>query len=153
MPTQVSTARALDATEVASATPADPTAVQQYLSHSSFGTAYIRIWTQDVNYVTLLAVAFNDQADAGRMVQLEVDQLRKAGNTYVTAHQDLAGSYAFVISSVTRAGGKTVICEGVWLPVSSYAIETLTCSDRGAWATTAEDLAKQESDLAQRAAR
>ena len=41
------------------------------------------------------------------LVQLGWTTCVKAGNTYVTAHQGLAGSYVFVISSPTRAGNRT----------------------------------------------
>jgi hypothetical protein len=152
LPQHQATARELAADDVASATPADPAKVKGFLSGSSFGAGYIRIWTQDPDYVTLMALAFSRPADAQRMVQLEVAELKTSVNTYVTEHKELPGSYVFVISSQTRSGGKTVICEGVWLPSGNYAIETLTCSERGAWATWAERLAQQESDLVKQVA-
>ncbi len=146
LPQTLAVSHDLAQSDLDSATPADPATVDGFLSHSSFNSASVRIWTQGSNYVTLLAVAFDHTGDATRMVQTVVDNLQASVNTYVTPHQGLPGSYTFVISGNTRAAAKNVICEGVWLPDGHYAIETLTCSDLGAWATLAEELAKQESD-------
>jgi hypothetical protein len=134
--------------QVAAATPADRTAVAQVLAGSSFKDAHVRVWTQDADdYVTVVLVAFNRAADAGRLVQVEVNDMSRGTNTFVKPHADLPGSYVFVIHGATRQGGQAVVCEGVWAPVRSFAIETLTCSATGAWATQAEQLAQQESDM------
>jgi hypothetical protein len=134
--------------QVAAATPADPTAVTGMLAGSSFQKATVRVWTQDRdNYVTVIVVGFTRAGDAGRLVQAEVDDMGKGSNTFVTPHAELPGSYVFVVHGATRQGGKAVVCEGVWAPVRRFAIETLTCSSTGAWATQAEQLAQQESDL------
>jgi hypothetical protein len=146
LPQTIATARALSSNDVATATPADPARVGRFLGAASFRGAYVRVWKQDPDYVTLLAVAFDQPADAVKFVQLEKDDLSKGTNTYVTPHEQIPGSYVFVIHGQTRAGEHSVICEGVWLPAGRYAIETLTCSSTGAWATWAEQLAQQESD-------
>lgn len=146
LPQTITTAQDLSSADVASATPADPTRVGPFLGASSFRAAYARVWKQDPDYVTLLAVEFDRPADAVKLVQLEQDDLSKGTNTYVTPHKEITGSYVFIIHGPTREGATAVICEGVWLPVSRYAIETLTCSSTGAWASWAEQLAQQESD-------
>jgi hypothetical protein len=134
--------------QVAAATPADPTAVARMLAGSSFKNARVRVWTQDAgNYVTVILVAFDRASDAGRLVQVEVNDMSRGSNTFVTPHAELSGSSVFVIHGATRQGEKAVVCEGVWAPVRRFAIETLTCSSTGAWATQAEQLAQQESDL------
>jgi len=134
--------------QVAAATPADATAVTQVLAGSSFKDARVRVWTQDADhYVTVILVAFNAASDAARLVHVEVDDMSKGSNTFVQPHAELPGSYVFVIHGATRQGQQAVICEGVWAPVRRFAIETLTCSSTGAWATQAEQLAQQESDL------
>jgi hypothetical protein len=139
--------------QVAAATPADPTTVTRSLSTSSFRGALARVWTQDAgNYVTLVAVQFALAPDAAKFVQVEVGDLGQGSNTFVTPHAALSGSSVFVIHGATRQGGTAVVCEGVWAPVNRYAIETLTCSSTGAWATAAEQLAQQERDLLQRVA-
>lgn len=134
--------------QVATATPADPGAVTRMLAGSSFKDARVRVWRQGADdYVTVILVTFDRAADAGGLVQVEVNELRGGSNTFVTPHAELPGSYAFVIHGATRAGAQAVVCEGVWAPVRRFAIETLTCSATGAWATQAEQLAQQESDL------
>jgi hypothetical protein len=134
--------------QVAAATPADTAAVTQMLAGSSFKDARVRVWTRDADdYVTVILVAFDRASDAARLVQVEVSDMSKGSNTFVTPHAQLAGSYVFVIHGATRQGGQAVVCEGVWAPVRRFAIETLTCSATGAWATMAEQLAQQESDL------
>ncbi|HXA29485.1 MAG TPA: hypothetical protein VN193_12170 [Candidatus Angelobacter sp.] len=134
--------------QVAAATPADAAAVSQMLAGSSFKDARVRVWTQDADdYVTVILVAFDRASDAGRLVQVEVNDMSGGSNTFVTPHTALPGSYVFVIHGATRQAGHAVVCEGVWAPVHRFAIETLTCSATGAWATQAEQLAQQESDL------
>jgi hypothetical protein len=134
--------------QVAAATPADPTAVTRMLAGSSFKGARVRVWTKDAaNYVTVIAVAFDRAADATSLVQLEVNELSHGSNTFVATHTQLPGSYVFIIHGATRQGEQAVVCEGVWAPVHRFAIETLTCSATGAWATQAEQLAQQEVDL------
>jgi hypothetical protein len=134
--------------QVAAATPADSAAVTQMLAGSSFKTARARVWTQDADdYVTVILVAFDRASDAGRLVQVEVNDMSRGSNTFVTPHAELSGSSVFVIHGATRQGKQAVVCEGVWVPVHRFAIETLTCSSTGAWATQAEQLAQQESDL------
>jgi hypothetical protein len=134
--------------QVAAATPADPTPVARMLAGSSFKHARARVWTQDAaHYVTVIAVEFSRASDATSLVQLEVSELSQGSNTFVTSHAELPGSYVFVIHGATRQGEQAVICEGVWAPVHRFAIETLTCSATGAWATQAEQLAQQEVDL------
>jgi hypothetical protein len=134
--------------QVAAATPADPTAVTGMLAGSSFQSASVRVWKQDPdNYVTVIVVGFHRASDAGGLVQVEVNDMSKGSNTFVTPHAELPGSYVFVVHGATRQGGQAVVCEGVWAPVRRFAIETLTCSSTGGWATQAEQLAQQESDL------
>lgn len=134
--------------QVAAATPADAGAVTQMLAGSSFREARVRVWAQDAaDYVTVIAVAFNRAADAARLVQLEVNDMARGSNTFVTPHAALSGSFVFVIHSATRQAQNAVVCEGVWAPVHRFAIETLTCSATGGWAAAAEQLAQQESDL------
>jgi hypothetical protein len=149
LPQTVATTQVLtEPDQVAAATPADPDAVTQMLRASSFKDAHVRVWTQDVDdYVTLILVAFNRDGDASRLVQLETHELSQGSNTFVQPHTALPGSYVFVIHGATRQGAQAVVCEGVWAPVRRFAIETLTCSGTGAWATQAEQLAQQESDI------
>ena len=149
LPQTVATTQQLTAPDqLAAATPADPTAVTEMLTNSSFQGARARIWTQDPDdYVTVIVVTFFQAGDAAKLVQLEVHELSQGTNTYVTPHAALPGSSVFVINGATRQGGHSVVCEGVWAPVLRYAVETLTCSATGAWATAAEQLAQQESDL------
>jgi hypothetical protein len=149
LPQTVATTQDLGtADQVAAATPADPGVVSGMLAGSSFESAHVRVWTQNPdNYVTVILVAFTRAADAARLVQVEVNDLRGGTNTFVTPHAALPGSYVFVVHGATRAGSQAVICEGVWAPVRRFAIETLTCASTGAWATQAEQLAQQESDL------
>jgi hypothetical protein len=149
LPQSVATTQELTTPDqLAAATPADPTAVTRMLAGSSFKHARARVWTQDAhNYVTVIVVEFTRASDAGRLVQVEVHDMSQGSNTFVTPHAELSGSSVFVIHGSTRQGEQAVICEGVWAPVLRYAIETLTCSSTGAWATQAEQLARQESDL------
>ncbi|HEV7680325.1 MAG TPA: hypothetical protein VGQ42_17325 [Candidatus Dormibacteraeota bacterium] len=134
--------------QVAAATPADPTAVSRMLAASSFKHARARVWTQDAaHYVTVIVVEFSRASDAATLVQVEVHEMSQGSNTFVTPHAELSGSSVFVIHGSTRQGEQAVICEGVWAPVHRFAIETLTCSSTGAWATQAEQLALQESEL------
>ncbi|MFN2462980.1 MAG: hypothetical protein ABR573_03630 [Candidatus Dormibacteria bacterium] len=150
LPQHVTLDRDLDATGVASGTMADPAAVHKFLSSAAFHSAHVRIWTQAPDYVTMMSVAFDRPPDASKFVELEAAQLKNSINSYVTPHSQIPGSYVFVISSPTRSGAKNVICEGVWQAASMYAIETLTCSDRGKWAARAEELAQQAHDQAKR---
>jgi hypothetical protein len=151
-PQTVATTRELsEPGQVAAATPADPTAVTQMLAGSSFQAATVRVWKQDPdNYVTVIVVGFHRAGDARRLVQVEVNDMSQGTNTFVTPHAELSGSYVFVIHGATRQGGQAVVCEGVWAPVHRFAVETLTCSSTGGWATQAEQLAQQESDLVRR---
>lgn len=134
--------------QVAAATPADPAPVTQMLTGSSFKDAHVRVWSQDAaDYVTVVLVAFSRAADAARLVDVETHELGSGSNTFVTPHAGLPGSFVFVIHGATRQGAQAVFCEGVWAPVRTFAIETLTCSATGAWATAAEQLAQQEVQL------
>ena len=153
LPQTLATGQELNSADAATATPADPTAMATFLGGTSFADAYERVWTQTPNqdYVTLLAMLFNQAADSARMVQFEVNQLSRGTNTYVEPHAAIPGSYVFVIHGPTRVGASPVNCEGVWMAVDHFAVETLTCSVQGAWATAAEDLAAQEKSLVQQA--
>ena len=149
LPQTVATTQELtEPDQVAAATPADRAAVSQVLAGSSFKDARVRVWSQDADdYVTVILVAFDRASDAGRLVDVEVHDISQGSNTFVTPHPALPGSSVFVIHGATRQGQQAVVCEGVWAPVRRFAIETLTCSATGAWATQAEQLAQQESDL------
>lgn len=150
LPQALATEQQLNSADVSSATPADPAALARFLGGSSFAEAFERVWTQtSADYVTLLALRFDQAPDAARMVQFEVKQLTDSTNTYVSAHAAIPGSSVFVINGPTRIGGATETCEGVWMAISRFAVETLTCSAQGAWATAAEDLASRERDLIQ----
>ena len=84
------------------------------------------------------------------MVAFERQVLAGSGNTYVTAHADIPGSFVFVISSPTQATGnaQSELCNGVFFAYHQYAFESLACGSTPSWATQIEQAAKGLYDRA-----
>jgi hypothetical protein len=72
----------------------------------------------------------------------------------VTSHEDIPGSFVFVISSPTVASGnqQSELCNGVWFAYKTYAFESLACGSTPSWATQIEAAAKSLYQRAQQRA-
>lgn len=144
LPTNVDTQQVLDAGEAANALPSDHTATAAELTSLHFISGFARIWGNATDYVTMVVLALGTVPGAEAFVTFERASLNGAQNTFVTAHQDIPGSFVFVISSPTVASGnqQSELCNGVWFAYKSYAFESLACGSTPSWATQIEEAAK-----------
>ena len=144
LPGTVATQQVLDTGEAANALPTDHTATGQELTNLHYLSGFARIWGTSTDYVTMAVLALPTIPGARAFIAFERAQLAAAANTFVNDHQDIPGSFVFVISSPTQASGNqnSELCNGVWFSYKSYAFESLACGSTPSWATQIEDAAK-----------
>lgn len=144
LPSTVATQEVMDSSEAANALPSDHSATAQELQNLNYQSGFARIWGTSTDYVTMIVLALPSVPGARAFVAFERSALANAQNTFVTAHQDIPGSFVFVISSPTVASGnqQSELCNGVWFAYRTYAFESLACGSTPSWATQIEEAAK-----------
>lgn len=150
LPTHVESQQVLDQATAADALPSDRAETASELASLHMKTGFARVWGNGFDYVTMTVVVFPNAAAAAELIAFEQRSLGGAGNTYITPHADIPGSYVFVISSPTQSSGNenSELCNGVWFAYRAYAFESLACGTTPSWATQIEAAAKALSKRA-----
>ena len=118
---------AMSIDDASSATPADPASVRAFLQAAAWRGTIARVWVRGQDYAEDIGFAFATAAEAERFVTFEVGALKSSATNYVYPFPQVTGGEAFILYSQTRAGGKNVFCNGVWLMFNENAFEVLTC--------------------------
>jgi hypothetical protein len=133
----------LDADSAPVATPAESRSVAAYLKKHALADGYSTVWVAGSDFVTIVALRFNDNSAAAGLVQLEVAQL-KAGAANVTADASLPNASTYVLFGKTRLRGHDVFCAGEAWPEQRIAFLLTTCSALPNSAAPARQLAVQQ---------
>ena len=137
---------ALSVDQVASATPASPSAVKQRLAGPDFAGAFERVWRRQDEFVTIIVLGFVTQAKASAFAAFEVQSIAASGTAEVFPAGLAPDEHVFTFAGATRASSKTTqFCQGAWFAVQTDAVEVTHCSpDRPAYPNDLIDLANQE---------
>lgn len=139
----------LDASAAAEATPARSSDVKAFLDHHSLSEGYSEVWQSGSDFITIVALRFEDSAGAKGLIQLEQKQLRGAAAN-LTPDTELPGASTYVFYGSTRLRGHQVFCSGELFPEQDIAFVVTTCSAFPNSAVLARRLALDQYLKAQR---
>src|SRR5207248_3234958 len=118
----------LDLKAAGAATPAQPAATRATLSQAGFSAGTERIFTRGDEFIEILAFGFSTDVDAGQFVAFERSGLSSTRAAVLYADPSIPGSFVYDLSGGTRAGNRTVFCQGVWFAARTSAYEVTDCA-------------------------
>lgn len=139
----------LDADAASQATPARSADVKSFLNTHSLSDGYSAVWQSGSDFITVVALRFNDSAGAKGLIQLEQRQLKGAAAN-LTPDGELPGASTYVFYGSTRLRGHQVFCSGELFPEQNIAFVVTTCSAFPNSAVLARRLALDQYLKAQR---
>ena len=140
----------LDLAAAATATPAAPSLMRAELQNDGFSQGAERVWTAGSEYVTAIELDVADPGAAQHLVDFEIGQLTQGKGAVTYTPDKPKGAKAFSFYGTTRAGAKTIFCQGVWLAVKSSAYEVMDCDPQPRAANLVLDLAQRQAAQAAR---
>ncbi len=114
---------------VARATPLSADLLSPFLETHGFRDAYARVLSKGSDSVTLIVLEFGSAPQATAMVAFESTNLTSSANTFVTPHQDIPGSFVYVIGGPNKTKSATLLCDGVWFAGGAHAFEYATAHE------------------------
>lgn len=140
----------LDLAAAATATPATPALTRAELTNDGFAQGAERIWTAGAEYVTVIELDVADEGAAKHLVDFEIGQLTSTRAAVTYTPEQPKGAKAFSFYGTTRAGARTIFCQGVWFAIKASAYEVTDCDPQPRAANLALDLAQRQAAQAAR---
>jgi len=134
----------LDLKAAAAATPAQPAATSSALSQAGFSAGTERIFTRGDEFIEIVAFGFSTDVDAGQFVAFERSGLTSSKAAVLYADPAIPGSFVYDLSGGTRAGNRTVFCQGVWFAAHTSAYEVTDCAGSPRYPDLVESVALRQ---------